>query len=406
MSIVPISPSNGDDTTNLQNQINATAQAGNTLQLQPGAYNTNPLNFPSGANVQLLAGVTVTANSGYPSNACMLNIIGSNVTISGAGAANSIFQMRKTEYTSMLYRHCLNINTAGVSNVTVSGCSFNNSGGDGIYVYQATNVTVNNCTCNNNMRQGSSIIGLVNGISYNNCSFTNTVGALPSAGIDIEPNHPPEFLQNIQITNCITSGNAGSGVLISLQNLDSTSQPVSIFVFGHSSTNDGGGVGTSGGWAGYQALNAGPSSTHPDATNAPGYVIFENCSVTTPAYWGAVARFWAANGASLIFKNLTVTNPMVQGPVPQYGGNSAAVAIIGGGGNPGPNGNAHFLGVNVSAPNGKVTYYFDFYDFTSVGNTQGGPRNCQFIPGTLSGATVGTAALPGRWNGSASGPIH
>lgn len=398
MSIVPISASGGDDTTALQNGINSTASAHNTLQLQPGAYNTNTLSFPTNADMQLLSGVTVTANHNFPANLPLLDIVGANVTIFGAGATNSIFQMRKTEYTSYQSRHALRINSSGVNNVNVSGCSFNSSGGDGCYVRQASNVTVNNCVFNNNFRTGMAITGQVTNIIFNGCTFSNTAGSLTSSGVDIEPNGPGDFLTDVQLNNCITSGNAGDGILISLWQMDNTSQPVQVFVFGHQSTNDGGQVGTAGGWAAYRALNSG-------TTNAPGWIIFENCTATTPAYWGAAARFWLANGANLIFKNLTVNNPHVQGPDPDYN-NAAAVMIGGGGGNVGPNGNAHFLGVNVSAPNGKCTYYFSFWDATSVGSSQGGPRNCQFLSGNLSGATIGTATVPGQWNGTASGPIH
>ena len=387
MSIVTISPSGGDDTNALQNGINNTASAGNTLQLQTGSFNTSSLTIPNNANIQLLAGVTVNRISGLH----FLNINSSNVTISGAGPTTSVFQMNRGG------ADCFRCQNA--SNITISGVAGNNAGEDGLYVTSVDTINVSNCIFNNNTRQGSSITSLVKNLVYNNCTFSNTNGHNPEAGIDIEPNQQTggggagNYLTNIQITNCTSSGNRGAGIDFSLYQLDNTSLPVSIFVFGHSSINNGGG---SGDYGGYTANNNG-------VTNPSGYVLLENCSSTNDAYWGAAAKFWLANGLALIFKNLTVTNPHMNGPDPSYN-NSGGVIIGGGGGNVGPNGNVHFIDCSISATNGKMVNYFNFWDSTSVGNTQGGPRNCQFIPGTLSGAS--SPSPIGTWNGSGSGAIH
>jgi parallel beta-helix repeat protein len=154
----------GDDTNVLQTALNYTAANGQTLEIPAGSYNINPLSFPNNANVFVDAGVTMTANPGYGANTTMLNISSSNVKITGAGAAVSVFHMRKSEYTSGEQRHCMYIVNA--SNVTVSGISCNDSGGDGLYLAGSTNVTVEDCIFNNNRRQGSSITGGVNHVFY------------------------------------------------------------------------------------------------------------------------------------------------------------------------------------------------------------------------------------------------
>lgn len=398
MSIVTISPSGGNDTSALQSAINSTASAGNTLQLQAGAFSTNPLTLPTNSNIQLVSGVTVNANSIYGSNQCMLNVTGSNVTISGAGASSSVFQLQGPGSYSSEFNHCLKIdsgapNGAGdsgpfLNNITVSGCSFNSSGGDGLYMRYANTVNVSNCIFYNNRRQGSSITGGVNHIRYNNCQFKNTNGTGPSAGIDIEPNLPGDFLLDIQITDCTCSNNQGAGIDFSVWRLDGTSHPISIHVLRHTNTGNGGLSGY--GYAGYLANNGG--SSNPD-----GYILIENSSTANDAYWGACARFWAANGTALIFKNLTVSNPHVSGPDPSYH-DSAAVATAGGAGNTPPVGNVHYLNTNISITNGKTDHYFNF-----ATNGSSGVSNVQFVPGTLSGATSSTMGL---WNGAASGPIH
>ena len=85
----------GDDTNVLQTALNSTAANGQVLEIPAGNYNINPLSFPNNANVFVDAGATVTANSGYADGVTMLNISSSNVTIAGAGAAVSVFHMRK-----------------------------------------------------------------------------------------------------------------------------------------------------------------------------------------------------------------------------------------------------------------------------------------------------------------------
>jgi hypothetical protein len=227
-------------------------------------------------------------------------------------------------------------------------------------------VTVSNSTFDGNIRNGASVIGQLNHINITGNRFTNTSGALPQAGIDVEPNNPDDFLLDVNFADNVTSNNARDGFAIALWRLDSSSQPVGITVVrNHSDLN---------GRYGYYANNNDPS-------NAQGAVTFTDCTTDQSASDGANARFYAASGASLTFDNLTVTNPHINGPDPDYG-DSVAVAVIRGGGGRTAEGNVHYLNVNVSVTNGQVDYYFDFHDGTGIG-----VDNVTFTPGTLSGAT-------------------
>ena len=396
LAIVQISPSGGDDTSNIQSHLNSTASAGNTLEFLAGTYHTSPLTVPSNANVQIDSGVSIFAIAGYSSGQNMWNIGSSNVTITGAGPANCLCQMvRNSSFqgTQMVFRF------DGATNANVSGLTCSNAAGDGSYVTRSNGVTVSNMIFTNNMRQGTSLTDQVQHIHYSNCQFNNTNGALPSAGIDIEPNPPggggPPTAQNYvtdaTFTNCSSSNNQGDGVLLSLQGLDSATPPISVHILNWTSTSDGGGVGTGGGWAGFRGLNNDPS-------NAGGYVLFENCTANLSAFWGACGRFWANNGAALIFLNLTVTNPHVSGPDTDYH-SSGAVAIAKGGGGSVPSGNVHFINTTINVTNGKTTTYFDFFD-----GGRAGPYNVRFVPNTLSGAS--NTSTMGMWNGSPSGAIN
>jgi len=356
----------GDDTNVFQTALNFTATNGEALEIPAGNYNVSPITFPTNSYVLVDANVTVTANSGYGTNSVMLAIHSSNVTIIGAGATTSVFHMRKAEYTSGEWRHCLDIENA--SNATVSGISCNDSGGDGLYVRSSTNVTVEDSIFNNNRRQGSSITGQVNHIHYLRDHFTNTIGTAPQSGIDIEPNTPGDFLLDVNIQDCYTDGNAGDGLMVSTWLMNSTSQPIGVTVLRNHSTGNQ--------RYGYVGINSDPS-------NAPGAILIQDSFSDQSGSAGAAGRFYAANGASLTFQNLTVTNPHVNGPDPSYG-DSAAVDVIRGGGGTVPIGNVHFLGINIAVTNGKVDHYFNFQDGSNVGIT-----NVQFVPGTtLSGARL------------------
>jgi hypothetical protein len=358
----------GDDTSVFQTALNSTASHTQILEIPAGSYNISPINFPSNSNMKVDADVTVSANSGFGSSDRMLNVNSNNVTISGAGGSTSVFQMPKARTASQgdgrQYRHCLGIQNA--SNVTVTGIACNQSGGDGIYVSAATNVTITKCVFDKNYRDAGSIIGRLNHINITNNVFSNTNGTAPQAGVDLEPNNPGDFVVDVNFTDNTMVNNSGDGLAISLWTLDSTSQPVSITVTRNHSDNNG--------RYGYFANNNDPS-------NAAGTITLNDCTTDQSGSDGANARFYSANGASLTFNNLTVTNPHRNGPDPSYG-DSAAVAIIRGGGASVPEGNVHYRNVNVNVTNGKVTYYFDFHDGSNIGVS-----NVTFTPGTLSGAS-------------------
>lgn len=358
----------GDDTNVFQTALTSTAANGQTLEIPAGNYNINPISFPNNSNVFVDAGATVAANSGYSSSSVMLTIHASNVTLTGSGAAVSVFQMPLAQAASKSdgsqFRHCLDVETA--TNVTISGISCNLSGGDGLYLRTSTNVTVTNCIFDHNFRQGSSITGQVNHINFVGDYFTNTSGTAPQSGIDIEPNSPGDYLLDVNITDCYTNGNAGDGIEFSLWLLNSSSQPIGITVLRNHSTGNG--------RYGYFANNN-------DPTNAPGTILVQDSYSDQSGSYGACARFYAANGANLTFQNLTITNPNVNGPDPSYG-DSGAVEIVRGGGGTVPQGNVYFVNVNIASTDGNTTYYFNFNDGSGVGTT-----NVEFEPGTLSGAT-------------------
>jgi len=367
----------GDDTTVIQNALNTTASNGQVLRIPAGSYNINPLSFPSNSKVLLDAGVTVTANGGYGTGDKMLNIKSQNVTIAGAGASSVIFQMRKSEYAAehssdgSEYRHCLDIE--GASNVTISGISCNRSGGDGLYIGAAgaegppsQNITITDSIFDQNFRQGFSLISGQHVFIYR-CHFTNTSGTNPEAGIDIEPNNSHNAAADVHIEDSVTSGNNGPGVKVALWLMTGASPSVSVTLLRHHSSSNG--------QSGYDANN---NDVNP---NAQGQVLVQDSFSENDGDYGALGRWYQANGPVLIFQNLTITNPHQNGPDPTFS-DSSAVALMRGNGGETPLGNIQFQGVNIAVTNGKVDRYFNFEDGSGKG-----VQKMVFNPGNLTGAS-------------------
>ncbi|KAA6440699.1 right-handed parallel beta-helix repeat-containing protein [Dyadobacter flavalbus] len=156
-----------------------------------------------------------------------------NVSIKGN---NVVFKDQKAKYTSGEQRHIFIM--LGVKNVTIEGIAANNSGGDGFYIGSSPtqkfseNVKLINISADNNRRQGLSIISGKN-IEVISPVFSNTNGTAPSAGIDIEPNYPDEFLEGIRITNPITKNNIGAGIVILIDDFKGTNRVVDIAITNH-----------------------------------------------------------------------------------------------------------------------------------------------------------------------------
>jgi hypothetical protein len=367
----------GDDTAVFQTALTNTAELGQTLEIpaSPAPYNIGPLYFPNNSKLILDAGVEVLARTGFSTDQKLLNIVNvSNVRIQGSGA---VFRMRKAEYGSGEYRHCLDIE--GASFVKVSGISCSDSGGDGVYIGPgakgySSDIRITDSTFDNNRRQGLSLISGIR-INIGRCNFTNTTGTAPSDGIDIEPNAANNFLQNVSIQDSTTTGNAGNGIAIDVRNLNSSSAVVSVEIERHTSGKNS--------LSGYYATNE--NSGYNGAT---GIILVNNSLSSFDSLYGAVASFYNASGPALSFQNLSVQNPNQARAT--YG--NSAVAVKRGGGGQGVIGNVAFVNTSITDVTGSLDTYFEFVDYSSIGITK-----VQFVnPGILSGARLGLGVLAGQ----------
>ncbi|AYX96105.1 right-handed parallel beta-helix repeat-containing protein [Acinetobacter baumannii] len=131
-------------------------------------------------------------------------------------------------------------------NISISNMNIDKMWGDAIYIgtngkNSTYNISLKNIRMNDNRRQGISIIS-VNKLLASNITATNTSGAMPASGIDIEPNNGSMILKNIVLKNIKTSGNQGSGIQIGLSRYDNSTKPLSITIENHQDANSGHGL--------------------------------------------------------------------------------------------------------------------------------------------------------------------
>lgn len=122
-------------------------------------------------------------------------------------------------------------------NIHISNISINKMWGDAIYIgskglYNNNNIYLENLKLDDNRRQGISIISAQN-LYVNKISISNTKGAAPGSGIDIEPNNNKAFLKNLNFKNIITKNNRGIGIQTTLKLYKESLNPISINIYNH-----------------------------------------------------------------------------------------------------------------------------------------------------------------------------
>jgi GH18 family chitinase len=201
-------------------------------------------------------GVAVLAKKGSMHQGELFHITNvTNLTLTGYGA---VFQMRKRDYQNpLLYnrsedRHALTLD--GCTKVSILGLTIKSSGGDGIYMTGVgelagnpagynRDVLIQDVVSDDNHRQGMSVISVV-GLKVINCTFSNTNGTAPQAGIDFEPNVGADRLEDIVLDNVRFFNNSGMGIQIAANGLGHDGRPgaMTSFVF-RNILIDGGGRG-------------------------------------------------------------------------------------------------------------------------------------------------------------------
>jgi Right handed beta helix region/Secretion system C-terminal sorting domain len=299
---------NATDATNaFKNAVQSTYDTVVVDYVGTGVWTVGPCQFFDLANKTIIFqnNVRLEAKAGaFPDvGHCLFKLVrGNNVHVIGYGAT---FKMQKAEYTSGEWRHTVSINNC--SNISVKGLTVMDSGGDGFLISGDTwystqlyseNIVIKDCISDNHRRQGISIISAQN-LTVENCTFKNTVGTLPEAGVDLEPDQAHHRLVNVLFSNCQFRENNGNGIRISVQNLTSTSQPISVVFSNCYITNN---------WTATNAYYSTEIYANSHETDfVTGTVTFNNCTVEN-SQWSAVSSRKQADSYLLTFNNCHFKN--------------------------------------------------------------------------------------------------
>lgn len=239
-------------TENLQAALNSGASEIILDDYTAKTYASGPLHLQSHQILTLGNGVTLLAKSGAFQR--MLDSFLSadkkrDITI--RGTKDSAIRMLKDEYVNGEWRHAVSLLSS--DNVTIKNITIASSGGDGIYLGDSvgnvanstfkpycSNIHIDRVHVDNNTRNGLSVISVVN-LLVENSIFSRTrshntpedqkAPGGPWAGVDLEPNHPYQKMQNILFRKNTISNNKQVGILIYLGRLFSVPQiqnPLSI----------------------------------------------------------------------------------------------------------------------------------------------------------------------------------
>jgi Secretion system C-terminal sorting domain len=266
------------------------------------------------------AGVKLIAANGFGLDDCLFKLRFCN-TVKLIGT-NTLFKMQKAAYTTGEFRHCFAI--LDCENIEATNFIMQDSGGDGVFIaafapppakQYCENITLKNIICDNNRRQGISLISVQN-LLVEHCSFKNTKGTLPEAGLDIEPDLATERIVNVEFRKCSFTSNFGNGIQLAMLNLRNTSAPISVtfndcYISQNSITTN------TAPNSFYQKceISAGAS----DANFVTGVVNFNRCLVEN-SQWSALtvrkaAESYGINFNDCVFRNVSQSNVNFNNPI-------------------------------------------------------------------------------------------
>jgi hypothetical protein len=283
-----------------------------------------PLELRSNQEVDLAPGVVLLAKRGEyrdVKDSLLTARDVENVTIRGYGAT---LRMWKRDYQNPPYKKGewrMGVEMQGAKHVLIEGLRVEDSGGDGFYVdggksrLWSEDVTIRDCAADGNHRQGISVISAVN-LTVENCTFSNTEGTAPQAGIDLEPDAANQRLQNIVIRNSVFENNQGSGMDVYLKQMNGSSAPVSI-LFDHCLARMTAGAGGGSGISVGAVRDAGPKGT----------VEFRDTTVESAGESDVLVAAKSADGARVRFVRCQWSHAW-SSPHAEYTGPRVPVLIV------------------------------------------------------------------------------
>jgi polygalacturonase len=209
-----------DDTAAFQAAIDALPDTGGTVRVPAGNYMidaTRSIHLRSNMKLEMADDAQLTALPNARKRYHVLKVWRvHDVQISGGRIVGDRDQHQGSEG-----EWGYGINISASRNVTVEGTHLSGCWGDGMWIGAlgkgptlelSTDVTVRNVVSTNNRRQGLSM-GPCRHVRILDCTFSDTHGTKPEAGIDLEPQKQGPT-SDVLIEGCTITGNRGCGVEI------------------------------------------------------------------------------------------------------------------------------------------------------------------------------------------------
>lgn len=221
--------------------------------------------------------------------------------------SNAVLQMFKDQYKAPDYPYSeagrSGIWTSGKSNLIIKGVTIKNAGGDGIYLSAGgSHIAVNHVVTDGASRDGISIIA-VDGLTIENSTFKNTQGGEtggkdgPWAGMNFEPNEAINTINNVTVTNCTMSDNAGPNLQVAVGNLHQAggiSTPMNIRFYGCTIT-------------GGKQQGMKIAGLRPDGPSS-GQIYFQKCNINYSPKFAIHIVNWAADRVKVSFNKGNVSH--------------------------------------------------------------------------------------------------
>ena len=221
-----------DDTAAIQAAVDAVAAAGGGTVMVPPRMtcmiaadsgssiynNAGGIDLKDNITLWISRGATLRAKPVGTTVSKVVRIAGrANVAVTGGGTIDG--NRANATVTTGEWGYGIAVN--GGSNITIDGIRAVNCWGDGINLQRLshtvatppTNVTITGVECRNNRRQGMSIES-GRSVTVTRSAFSNTNGALPGAGLDVEPPDATGTVDHVVIDSCVFTGNANAGIMI------------------------------------------------------------------------------------------------------------------------------------------------------------------------------------------------
>ncbi len=137
-------------------------------------------------------------------------------------------------YAKSEYRHCVRV--TGSRTVTFTDCTFEASGGDGLYIgpevtptarIAPAGILARRCIFTGNHRQGMSVVA--GSVTVDDSQFLKTAGTSPQSGFDAEPATNGDAV-DVLVRRCHSAGNRGPAWMVGLF-ASNTSSPPSRIVY-------------------------------------------------------------------------------------------------------------------------------------------------------------------------------